>query len=224
MTAEKGRIGNCPLFFDLNETELAYALEFFHAHRRSFKKEEGLKRPGEKLSFFGLVLSGNVEVYMDDIDGNHLVMAYVEKGQTFGESLCYLGKPNPVGIVAATDCEILYMDCDALHEDRRENELDRVLEKRFTSMLAERTLDMNSRIQVLSKLSIRDKLMTFFARQQLAAGKRTFEIAMDREHLAAYLGTNRSALSRELSRMKAEGLIDYDRSVFRVLRQDRQEP
>ena len=47
---------------------------------------------------------------------------------------------------------------------------------------------------------------------------------MDREHLAAYLGTNRSALSRELSRMKAEGLIDYDRSVFRVLRQDRQEP
>jgi len=216
MTTEKDRIGSCPLFQNLNEKDLTYAFEFFHAKNRTFDKGEGMKRPGEKLPFFGLVLSGNVEVYMDDIDGNHLVMAYVEEGETFGESLCYLGRPNPVGIVAATDCEVLFMDCERIQSAGTKNELDCLLGRRFTAMLAERTLDMNNRIQVLSKLSIRDKLMTFFARQQLIAGKKTFEIAMDRERLAAYLGTNRSALSRELSRMKEEGIIDFDRNVFRL--------
>jgi len=216
ITTEKDRIGSCPLFQNLNEKDLAYALEFFHAKKRKFQKGEGMKRPGEKLPFFGLVLAGNTEVYMDDMDGNHLVMAYVEEGETFGESLCYLGKPNPVGIVAATDCEVLFMDCEKLKSTGARSELDCTLGKRFISMLAERTLDMNSRIQVLSKLSIRDKLLTLFARQQLIAGKKTFEIAMDRERLAAYLGTNRSALSRELSRMKEEGIIDYDRNVFRL--------
>lgn len=217
MTEEKGRIENCPLFFNLSDTERAHALEFFHARRRVFQKGEGLKRPGEKLPFFGLVLSGNVEVYMDDMDGNHMVMAYLEAGQTFGESLCYLGKPNPVGIVAVTGCSLLLMDCAGMQASGPKSRLDGLLEKRFTAMLAQRTLDMNGRIQVLSRLTIRDKLLTFFARQALIAGKKTFEVSMDREHLAAYLGTNRSALSRELSRMKAEGLIDYDRGTFRIL-------
>jgi len=212
-----GRIASCPLFKDLNEEEIRKAAEFFHAANRKYARGESLKHPGEKLGFFGFVLSGNVEVFMDDIDGNHLVMAYAEEGDTFGESLCYLGMPNPVGIVAVSDCEILQMDCGSFEKTAKVGSAEQKYLSRFITMLASRTLVMNRRIQTLSRLTIREKLLTFFAQQERVAAGKNFEIPMDREHLAAYLGVNRSALSRELSRMKEEGLIDYYKNSFRIL-------
>jgi CRP-like cAMP-binding protein len=48
-------------------------------------------------------------------------------------------------------------------------------------------------------------------------GKDSFDIGMDREQLAQYLGVNRSALSHELSVMRREGLIDFTKSRFKLL-------
>ena len=48
------------------------------------------------------------------------------------------------------------------------------------------------------------------------AKKNTFEVPFDREDMASYLGCDRSALSRELAKMKNEGLIDYHKNTFRI--------
>ncbi|MBQ2118632.1 MAG: winged helix-turn-helix domain-containing protein, partial [Clostridia bacterium] len=77
---------------------------------------------------------------------------------------------------------------------------------------------MNSRIQILSKLTLREKLLTFFSDQAKKSGADTFSVPLDRKDMATYLGADRSALSRELSRMKREGLIDYYRNSFRIIR------
>ena len=76
---------------------------------------------------------------------------------------------------------------------------------------------MNDRIQVLSKQLLRDKLTTYFSQCAVRARSRSFSIPFDRESLAAYLGVNRSALSRELSRMQREGLIRYEKNRFTLL-------
>ena len=237
-----GRIRSCPLFHsgedrggkaqssELHRDEtrsgaaqadaaLQAGLDYFHAKFKTYRKGECLKQPGDILKFFGLVLAGNVEVALDDPEGNHLVMAYVSAGESFGESLCYLEEPSSVSIGAVSDCEILCMDCRRMKQTGRTDcEAEQVFRNRFISLLAVRTLRMNDRIQILSRRSIREKLETFFLQQELAAKGRVFEIPMDREHLADYLGVNRAALSRELSRMKQEGLIDYYRGSFRLLR------
>lgn len=216
MKKENG-MPSCPLFQNLREEELEKAKAFFHAKMRKYGKGESLKLPGESLAHFGCVLSGAVEVFIDDPDGNHLVMAYAEKGDTFGESLCYLGQANPVGIRCVTDSEVLLMDCQSFRGKAPEKAEEQQFVSRFIAMLASRTLMMNRRIQTLSCLTIREKLLTFFAQQETYGAARDFEISMDREHLAAYLGVNRSALSRELSRMKKERLIDYRKNRFRIL-------
>jgi len=84
-------------------------------------------------------------------------------------------------------------------------------------MLAERTLRMNDRVQILSRPLLRDKLTTFFAQCEHRYGSKTFRVPFDRAGMALYLGVNRSALSRELSDMQAEGLIDFYRNSFRIL-------
>ena len=84
---------------------------------------------------------------------------------------------------------------------------------RFLRMLTLKTLSMNDRIQILSKPTIRQKLMTLFS-QYAAREGHMFNLPFDRSDMAVYLGVNRSALSRELSLMKKEGIIDFYKNSF----------
>ena len=160
-----------------------------------------------------MVLSGLVSVTMQDIDGHEMLLNLVGPGQTFGEALCYLDAEAPVTITAASDARILWMRCQALREPAQE-EMQRLLQRRFTAMLARRTLRMNDRIQILSRGSIREKLNAFFTECARDAGSLRFTIPYDRAGMAAYLAVDRSALSRELSRMRSEGLISYHKNEF----------
>lgn len=100
--------------------------------------------------------------------------------------------------------------------------LSRLLTDRFLRMLANRALSMNRRIQTLTRTTLRRKLITFFSECRDEFGSDIFTVPMDREGLASYLGTDRSALSRELSAMKREGLIDFRKNEFRLCRMNRE--
>ena len=73
---------------------------------------------------------------------------------------------------------------------------------------------------VLSKKNIREKIMAYLSLQAQLQGKTCFEIPLGRLELAEYLSVDRSALTRELSNMRTAGLIEYDKNVFQILRQD----
>ncbi|MBR0441453.1 MAG: Crp/Fnr family transcriptional regulator [Firmicutes bacterium] len=206
----------CALFRDLDDSGLDRALAFFRASERHFRKGDAINEPGRPLRRFGLVLSGNIMVFMDDFDGNRQLMASVMPGSTFGESLCFLGIDAQVRIESVTDSAVLELDAEpvrtpALKEDAAEADLRR----RFTAMLAERTLAMNDRIQILSKPAIREKVITLLSQYRASPGE-TVELPFGREAMAKYLGVNQSALSRELSRMQDEGIISFKGRRFTV--------
>ena len=205
----------CLLFRGLSAAQLERALAFFSGTRKAYEKGDFLNRIGVPLESFGLVLSGSVHVYMDDIDGHHMIMANVTAGETFGESLCFLGLDASVYICAVADTEVLWLHPERLKSAGALDAFERGLFDRFTTMLAQRTLAMNDRIQILSKTSIRAKLITFFSQYVQRFGN-PFTIPFDRSSMAVYLGTDRSALSRELSKLKQEGVIDFKKNRFRV--------
>ena len=84
-------------------------------------------------------------------------------------------------------------------------------------MLARRTLQMNDRIQILSRAGIREKLMAFFTECARDAGSSAFDIPFDRAGMAAYLGVDRSALSSMLSQLQAQGVLRYRKNHFELL-------
>ncbi len=212
-------IRNCRLFSGMTDDQLVRALEFFSASGQVYKKGEFLHTVGEPLRRFGLLISGAVQVYMDDIDGHQMIMANVSPGATFGEALAFLGDEAPIYICAAADSEVLWMNTDRVRMPRPE---DSELVSRFIAAFAERTLNMNDRIQMLSKLTLREKLITFFSQQMAQNNSSDFVIPFSRSDMAAYLGSDRSALSRELSKMHAEGIIDYKGSHF-IIKKHRKE-
>jgi len=208
------------LFGGLNKDNTEYALCFLNAAEKEYSKGEFMHQAGHRLLHFGLVMSGTVQVCMDDINGNNMIMANATAGETFGESLCFLSMDDiPIYIRAVTDVRVLWMETSSIFAclqgcDTRKHDL--II--RFISMLAERTLAMNDRIQILSKLCLRDKLVTFFSQYMYKSGSRVFVVPFDRSDMSVYLGTNRSSLSRELSKMRKEGIIKFHKNHFHLLK------
>lgn len=206
-----------PLFRGLDRDRLDRQLQVMKAEKTRSARGEMLLRLGEPIRRFGVVLSGSVQVCVDDIEGSRMIMAEVAPGISFGESLCFLRtKESPVYIFASEDSELLWLSTEALFSDPGDAFLAE-LQGRFTAALAAKALTMNNRIQVLSRLSLRGKLTAYFTELAAAQGSSVIRLPMNREDTAAYIGANRSALSRELAKMKAEGLIAYHKNQIRIL-------
>lgn len=209
-----------PLFVTLDEAEREEALALLRAVEKSYKRGESLRRAGEPFYSFGLVLSGRVEVYMEDFDGGRMMMAAVGEGDSFGESLAYLHtEESPVFVFAAEDVRVLWLDASFFKQtvSCHTAPLPLLLRERFVSLLATRALMQNDRIQILSKTGLRARLVTFFSQCEHRYKSKTFRVPFDRASLAVYLGVNRTALSRELSRMRSEGILDFYKDSFRIL-------
>lgn len=205
----------CPLFSDLSDQEIRDTLVFYDAQAKKHHKGEFVLRAGEAVTRFGLVITGTVQIMMDDLDGHHMIMALVGPGQTFAESLCYQdAKESPVYACAVDACEILWLSADGLKGVHGGGHCFHC--QRFIRMLAAKTLSMNDRIQVLSKPTLREKLMTLLTQYSTREG-RNFNLPFDRNAMATYLGVNRSALSRELGKMREEGRIDFYKNSFTIL-------
>lgn len=208
-------VRSCPLFQGMEETDIKEALRLFSAREAAYAKGQNIKRVLAPLPAFGLVLEGAVQAVMDDFDGRPMLMSHVDAGGTFGEALWYLGREAGIYIVAASHCRVLWLRGDFLHGGA-DGALSRRLNDRFTAMLAERVLSMNDRIQTLAKSTLREKLIAFLSQYEKRKGG-AFLVPMDRARMAAYLGANRCALSRELSKMRDEGILTFSRSRFTLL-------
>lgn len=214
----KNPFSNNPLFAGMTDAEIETALSLFAAVGQEYPRGSIIAPAGSTLCRFGFVLSGTAQVSFSDIDGNAVIMASVSEGDTFGESLCWLKVPEiPVTITAFTDVSLLWLSPDELARADHSKEAV-ALHNRFSSMLAKKTLTMNERIQILTKPTIRQKIITFLSQYSTRNGSKTFSVPFDRETLALYLGVNRSALSRELSAMQSEGIIEYYKNTFRILK------
>ena len=208
-----------PLFQNMSDASIDRALKLFEAKEARYRRGQYLCHAGEPMSKFGFVVKGAVQVFIDDVNGVRFLMNSVSAGDSFGESLHFMNvKDVPVYIVAIEDTKLMWLDARHLKEAHKTTEtLETSL--RFVALLAQRTLNMNDRIQILTQSSIRSKLNLYFTQCVNHFNSRTFTINFNRNQLADYLAVNRSALSRELSRMKEEGLIDYHLNSFTIISQ-----
>lgn len=204
------------LFAGMTEDEIRKHFGTFSAFFKAYDKGEILNMTGTPLTRFGLVVYGCVEILTDDIEGNRAMMAEVVAGNTFGESLCFLQTQNPdIYICAAENAGVFWLSPQRLFSGEFSAET-AILEKRFAEMIAKRTLAMNHRIQILSKLTLRDKIMTYFSFLAKNNFSDCLTVPFNREDMATYIGTNRSALSRELSAMQKEGILEFHKNTFRL--------
>ena len=84
-------------------------------------------------------------------------------------------------------------------------------------IIASKTRDLMRKVEIISKKTLREKILAYLSIQAQLQKSRYFEIPLGRVELAEYLCADRSAVTRELAKMKEYGLIDYDKNCFRIL-------
>ena len=209
----------CPLFDQIGDESLDEMLGCLGAKKCSYKKGDTVLAEGDKAKYLGIVLKGSVQLVRVDYYGNRSILTSIEPPQLFGEAFACAGLDSvPVDVVAAEDTDILLTD--AMHIARPcENAcaFHRQMTLNLLQIVARKNLVLHRKIEITSKRSTREKLMTYLLLQAKKAGSSTFTIPYDRQELADYLGVERSGLSTEIGKLRNEKVLECRRSTFTLL-------
>lgn len=208
------------IFSDANEFECQAMMFCFKTRFKSFDKNEKIVTEGDPVTDVVMVLKGSANVLNEDDLGNISIISRVGFGEVFGlEELnnkmeCY--KNN---LVAKEKCLVMFMNAHRLM-NMCENKCKRheLIIKNLMSMLLDNNKILLEKLNILSKKSTREKLLAYF---KLCAEKNDntyFEIPFNKTELANFLSVDRSAMSTELNKLKSEGIIDFDKKQYHLIK------
>jgi CRP-like cAMP-binding protein len=208
------------LFCGLGDTELELLCGCLRCYTRRYPAGGVVWLAGDRVNCAGIVLEGSVVAEKTGYGGLRSLAAQHGPAELFGDVLMSSGAvQSPVDILASQKgARIFFVPFDGImtscekhcpcHDAIRLNLLSEISVKFWA---------LRRRIDCLSSPSLRGRLCLLFFQTASDADSDSFSFPFDRGGMASYLGVNRSALSRELSRMREEGLIFYQKNKFRLL-------
>ena len=174
---------------------------------------------GEPSRRVGVVLQGELEAWRPAPGGARVPMARVEPGGVFGDVLGGSSLASPVTVLAASPCEVLLIPYEKLLQSDGSPAHQQVLQN-LVRTISDKYFLLSRRVDLLVLKSLRAKVCAYLLNESERAGSLTFSIPFSRVQLADYLNCDRSALSRELSLMQKDGLLDTFKSSFKLLDPD----
>ena len=211
---------SCVLFANIKEQDYQAMLGCLGAKPYKFKKGDVIFREGDPAKCFGIILSGSVQIVRIDYYGNRSITAKLEAGEIFGESFACAGvSALTVDVTATEDSEVLLIDAARLtHTCSNACDFHNQMIMNLLQVMARKNLMFNQKIEVTSKRSTREKLMTYLMLQAKKVGSSTFVIPYDRQELADYLEVDRSGLSAEISKLRKENVLECEKNKFVLLK------
>ncbi len=208
----------CELFDGIDDNILTDVLTCLNAEVKSFRKGDTVCRAGEFVNSAGVVLTGRIYLESNDFLGNKSIVTEFTPGRCFGESYAFAKNLTmPFNIVAKENSDILVFDMRRLAAPCVKDCVNhRLLTDNLLCSMAAKHCELNNKITHLSRRTTREKLISYLSEQANLQKTIIFTIPFNRQELADYLSVERSAMSKELARMKNDGLIDYDGRTFKL--------
>lgn len=208
------------LFQGIQKSEINDVLNCMDSNTKKYSKNQIIVREGMKMNNLGIILDGSVQVIREDIMGNRMIVASLFSGEIFGETFACAGvDASPVSVIADEDSTILWIALTRIVTPcTTACDFHSQLIMNLLQILAKKNLYLNNKMELLSKRSIREKILSYLAEQANKHKTAVFEIPLNRNEMADYLCIDRSAMSRELSKLKEEGILDYHKNSFRFLK------
>ena len=203
-----------PLFQGLSAEEWAALEQSGCLRTKSYPRHAVIFHAGEQVHALGVVLRGTVHIENLDLWGSKSILSSISAGQAFAETYAFCGEALMVDAVAAEHCEILFLHTAALTDARIEPALKDKLLRRLLAVSMRKNLSLSQRIFCTTPKTVRGRLLTCFSAQAARSGSLQFEIPFNRQQLADYLNLDRSALSKELCKMRDEGLLTFEKNRF----------
>lgn len=205
------------LFRGCSDGDISKMVEHLGFRTAGYEKEKVIFREGSAVTEIGILLSGSIRVEHTDVWGNKSILGIVETGGVFGEAYaCVPNEPMMVDAVANEDCEILFISVPRLFTPCPVCQGQNKLIQNLVMVSARKNLQLSKRSLHTSPKTIRGRLLSYFSQEISAQGSTKITIPFDRQQLADYLNLDRSALSKELGKMRREGLLEYRKNTFEL--------
>lgn len=204
-----------PLFQGINEDELPRLNTVLSPRIRKTSAGEFLLYPEDVIKDIGIVLSGKIHMISEDFWGNQNIIAEFTENTLFGEAHSISREPMFFSLVSVNPSSLLFLDAEKILDIKEHSYTGmRKLYHNLMTVIIRKKLNYMKKADILSRRSLREKISSFLSEEYQKKGVTSFTIPYNRQQMADYLSADRSALSKELSKMKKEGLLDYKHNWF----------
>jgi CRP-like cAMP-binding protein len=210
------------IFDDMTVEDMKNMGECFKPKTLYFRKGDFVFSEGEIFKNIAIVVTGIINIYKEDADGNRVLIEQAEPGAILDESITVKKdfKVN-VGAEVSVDSELIAVPFEKLATVCREKCPFHVkLLSNVVRLIASNHNTLTMKVDYLCKKSIRHKLLSFLKFQAEKYKNKEFDITFDRKELAEFLFVDRSALSRELGRMQRDKIILFHKNHFKILNEN----
>lgn len=207
----------------MSENEISVFLNLIESRcskvtKRSFNKGETITTYIEKRDQLCILLKGEADLIRYDFNGNKAIIGHFIQNNIFGEVLYPANTNNELFVLAKTDCLVLFLKYNDLWIKCKNNcAFHKEFSEKISRLITSQVVEYNTRIELLTKKNIRDKLLSYFDIISSKNLSKTFTIPFSLTDLADYLSVDRSAMMRELSHLKEEGFIEKQGKKIKLL-------
>lgn len=213
----------CRLLAGIPENQYAAALNCMDARVRKAGKNETVLSFGDPFRYAYFLLEGGLTVTFLTESADEITMNHFVPGNLMGESFaCIKGYKSPVEIAADCDSRFLQLDIQPLLRPVHCTfAYEHVLITNLLMVLAGQNVFLNQKIRILSQKGVRDRILVYLdSLHKLSDG--SVVLPFSKTELAEFLGLNRSAMSREFSRMEEEGVLQVNGRKIKVMQNQTQ--
>lgn len=202
------------LFDGYSPIELAALLGDLDAQKRMFRDGQAMVSERDAVRQMAIVLSGSLHVHAVASGGRRHLLRIAGPGETLGATLVATRRTRYPADVTAYGCgACLTLSLARIRELER-----RGAERRFFdnlhAVVGEALVASWSKCAMLSCPNIAERVEIYLESRRRQSHSKTIVVGASEESFAEYLGVHRTALSRVLSKMQAEGKFTYRRNVF----------
>jgi CRP-like cAMP-binding protein len=208
-----------PLFQGVEDNDLEAMLSCLGATERKYRKNDVILLAGTRVTSVGILIDGSAQITRDDAEGNRAILSELEKADLFAEAYVAAGSMEvPITVIATSDCRIVWIPFNKIVGTcSNACGFHKTLVQNMMRVIAVKNIWMNEKMRILSCKTTKEKLMTYLSDYSERVGKNKFKIPFSRNELADFLSVDRSAMSRELSRLRDEGYLKYCKNEFELL-------
>jgi CRP-like cAMP-binding protein len=207
------------LFAGVEEEEISAMLKCLQAELRTYKKGEYVFRQGERLSSLTILAEGCLHIQRDDYWGNRSIINIVHAGDMFGEA--YTAPESEAllnDVIAAKDSAVIFFDVQkVLTVCSSACRFHSIVVQNLFFSISEKNRKLVQKLGHMAKRSTREKLISYLSEEAKKQGCAAFTIPFNRQQLADFLSIDRSAMSKELGKMRDEGLLIFEKNRFTLL-------
>lgn len=208
----------CALFRGIDPEELNLVFTCLKPKVSRYERNEWVAVASEKFTGLGVVLSGEVVVAKENAAGDRIIIAVNTPGEMFGEMAAFSGEGVwPVSVMARTACTVMFLPAGKIVGNcERVCVSHRLLITNLLEIVSHKALMLHRKVEYLTMKSLRGKIGTFLLEQYKRLGRPTFILPMKRNELADFLNVSRPSLSREMCRLRDEGVIEFHRDSIKI--------